>query len=46
MGMLLEACVGSYEEAKKAEEKGADRIELCDNLSEGGTTPSFMEQYI
>lgn len=28
MVMLLEACVGSYEEAKKAEEKGADRIEL------------------
>lgn len=46
MGMLLEACVGSYEEAKKAEEKGADRIELCDNLSEGGTTPSYGTIYL
>lgn len=46
MGMLLEACVGSYEEAKRAEEKGADRIELCDNLSEGGTTPSYGTIYL
>lgn len=46
MEMLLEACVGSYEEAKKAEEKGADRIELCDNLSEGGTTPSYRTIYL
>ena len=44
--MLLEACVGSYEEAKIAEEKGADRIELCDNLSEGGTTPSYGTIYL
>ena len=41
MEVLKEACVGSYIEAKKAYEKGADRIELCDNLTEGGTTPSF-----
>ena len=34
--MLLEACVGSYEEAKIAEEKGADRI----------VQPLLMEQYI
>ncbi|MBC8590270.1 copper homeostasis protein CutC [Lachnospiraceae bacterium NSJ-29] len=39
--MLKEACVGSYIEAKKAEDLGADRIELCDNLNEGGTTPSL-----
>ncbi|MGL4997584.1 MAG: copper homeostasis protein CutC [Cetobacterium sp.] len=39
--MILEACVGSYDEALTAIEKGANRIELCENLHEGGTTPSF-----
>lgn len=38
---VFEACVGSYREAKVAEKLGADRIELCDNLLEGGTTPSY-----
>ena len=38
---IYEACVGNYIEAKKAEELGANRIELCDNLLEGGTTPSY-----
>ncbi len=38
---IFEACVGSYIEAKAAEKLGADRIELCDNLLEGGTTPSY-----
>lgn len=38
---IFEACVGSYEEAKKAEGLGVHRIELCDNLIEGGTTPSY-----
>ena len=41
MNILKEACVGNYIEAKGAYEKGADRIELCDNLGEGGTTPSY-----
>ena len=45
MSILLEACVGSYNEAKKAEELGANRIELCDNLKEGGTTPSYGTIY-
>ncbi len=40
MHILKEACVGNYLEAKRAYELGADRIELCDNLKEGGTTPS------
>lgn len=39
--MVKEACVGSFKEAKNAELAGADRIELCENLFEGGTTPSY-----
>ena len=46
MGILLEACVGCYKEAKKAELQGADRIELCDNLGEGGTTPPYGTIYL
>ncbi|NDL68266.1 copper homeostasis protein CutC [Anaerotalea alkaliphila] len=37
---IREACVGSWREAEKAQEAGADRIELCAGLQEGGTTPS------
>ncbi len=39
--MIKEACVGSIQEAILAEKNGANRIELCDNLIEGGTTPSY-----
>ncbi|MGL5122726.1 MAG: copper homeostasis protein CutC [Fusobacteriaceae bacterium] len=39
--MIKEACVESFLEAVKAIEKGATRIELCENLSAGGTTPSY-----
>ena len=39
--MIFEACTGCYIEAEKAFNNGANRIELCDNLSEGGTTPSY-----
>lgn len=38
---LFEKCVGNYNEAVEAEVLGADRIEFCDNLIEGGTTPSY-----
>jgi copper homeostasis protein len=36
---LVEAAVETLDSALAAERAGADRIELCDNLSDGGTTP-------
>ena len=39
--MIREACVENLSEALIAQERGADRIELCDNLAAGGTTPSY-----
>ena len=38
--MTVEIVVYNLESALKAQEGGADRIELCDNPGEGGTTPS------
>lgn len=39
--MTIEVVVYNIESALRAQEGGADRIELCDNPGEGGTTPSF-----
>jgi len=39
--MLLEVCANSFQSAKNAEQSGANRIELCQELSVGGITPSY-----
>ena len=39
--MIKEACVESFEKALESQNHGANRIELCENLAVGGTTPSY-----
>lgn len=38
--MIVEVCAESIESAITAERAGAFRIEFCDNMAEGGTTPA------
>jgi copper homeostasis protein len=38
---LIELCLEDVAHAIRAEQLGANRIELCANLIEGGTTPSY-----
>ena len=38
--MKVELCAGSIEAIKIAKKLNFDRIELCHNLEQGGTTPS------
>ena len=41
MDFKLEICIDCIQSALNAQYAGATRVELCDNLSEGGTTPGF-----
>lgn len=41
MKLIIEIATSDFATTKSAVEGGADRIELCANLAEGGTTPSY-----
>lgn len=39
----IEICANSAESVKAAMQAGADRVELCAGMPEGGTTPSYVK---
>ena len=41
MGYIIEIATSDFSTTAAAVAGGADRIELCANLAEGGTTPSY-----
>lgn len=41
MKYIIEVATSDFATTRSAVEGGADRIELCGNLAEGGTTPSY-----
>ena len=41
MGRIIEICTNSAQSCVEAEAGGAQRVELCASIPEGGTTPSY-----